>query len=212
MTKTTKKSVVIQSSPELMKELEDVVKELRSKKIKAIIFNHKNTMFKERGFALYNVTLRSAVTLGKSRDSDFSIANDVVLNDSRLTVLKDVAYLDDLLTHQNVYAIIDDENNFKCVDSKFNRKLEFDKESEDLMNLYYNEFSEQNNLPKYLVREKVGQYKLCYSCNKLILDELDSASVHGDDYCYDCIIKNGKESYVDANRLKLMQLHKLEID
>ena len=88
--------------------------------------------------------------------------------------------------------------------------MEFDKVSAESMTLYYNEFSEGNGLPRYLVREKEGQYKLCSSCHKLILDELDSAQISGEDYCYDCIVKLDKTNYVDSNKLKLMQLHRLE--
>lgn len=207
-----KQSIAICNSDELTKKLEDVVKKLKGMNIKVIVFNHKNLVFQNRGLALYNADKRCAVTLGKTRDSDFSIANDTILNETRLDAIIDVANASDVLSHPNVYAIIDNDNNFKCIDSQFNKKMEFDKESEDCLTLYYNEFSESNNLPKYLIREKVGQYKQCYSCHKLIIDELDSAQIHGDDYCYDCIVKQGKEDSVDNNKLKLMQLHRLEAE
>lgn len=212
MATTKKQSVVICSDANLVKELEDVVKLLRSKKIKAIIFNHKNTSYQNRGLALYNVEKRSAVTLGKTRDTDFSIANDTILNESRLRAIQDVAKEEDILKHKDVYAIIDDNNDFKCIESQFNKHMEFDKASEDCLTIYYNEFNDQNNLPKYLVREKENQYKLCSNCHKLILDELDSAQINSEDYCYDCIVKLDKQDYVDANRLKLMQLHRLEAE
>ena len=212
MATAKKQSVVICSDANLLKELEDVVKLLRSKKIKAIIFNHKNTSYQNRGLALYNVEKRSAVALGKTRETDFAIANDTILNESRLRVIQDVANAEDILKHKDVYAIIDDNNDFKCIESKFDKHMEFDKASEDCLTIYYNEFSDQNNLPRYLVREKENQYKLCSNCHKLILDELDSAQVSNEDYCYDCIIKLDKQDYVDANRLKLMQLHRLEAE
>ena len=210
MATTKKQSVVICSDAGLMKELEDVVKVLRGKKIKAIIFNHKNLSYQNRGLALYDVEHRSAITLGKTRDTDFSIANDTILNESRLRAIQDVANASDILKHKDVYAIIDNNDDFKCVDSKFDKHMEFDKVNAESLTLYYNEFSEGNGLPKYLVKEKEGQYKLCSSCHKLILDELDSAQISGEDYCYDCIVKLDKTNYVDSNKLKLMQLHRLE--
>lgn len=210
MATTKKQSVVICSDAGLMKELEDVVKVLKGKKIKAIIFNHKNLSYQNRGLALYDVEHRSAITLGKTRDTDFSIANDTILNESRLRAIQDVANASDILKHKDVYAIIDDNDDFKCIESKFNKHMEFDKVSAESLTLYYNEFSEGNGLPRYLVREKEGQYKLCSSCHKLILDELDSAQINGEDYCYDCIVKLDKTNYVDSNKLKLMQLHRLE--
>lgn len=210
MATTKKQSVVICSDAGLMKELEDVVKVLKGKKIKAIIFNHKNLSYQNRGLALYDVEHRSAITLGKTRDTDFSIANDTILNESRLRAIQDVANAPDILKHKDVYAIIDDNDDFKCIESKFDKHMEFDKVSAESLTLYYNEFSEGNGLPRYLVREKEGQYKLCSSCHKLILDELDSAQISGEDYCYDCIVKLDKTSHVDSNKLKLMQLHRLE--
>lgn len=210
MATTKKQSVVICSDAGLMKELEDVVKVLRGKKIKAIIFNHKNLSYQNRGLALYDVEHRSAITLGKTRDTDFSIANDTILNESRLRAIQDVANASDILKHKDVYAIIDNNDDFKCIESKFDKHMEFDKASAESLTLYYNEFSEGNGLPKYLVKEKEGQYKLCSSCHKLILDELDSAQISGEDYCYDCIVKLNKTNYVDSNKLKLMQLHRLE--
>ena len=210
MATTKKQSVVICSDDKLVKELEAVVKKLRDMKIKAIIFNHKNLAYQNRGLALYDVVHRSAITLGKTRDTDFSIANDTILNESRLRAIQDVANAQDILQHKDVYAIIDENNDFKCIDSKFNKHLEFDKPSEDCLTIYYNEFYESNGLAKYLIKETENQYKLCSSCHKLILDDLDSAQISGEDYCYDCIVKHDKESYVDSNRLKLMQLHRLE--
>lgn len=210
MATTKKQSIVICSDAGLMKELEDAVKVLKGKKIKAIIFNHKNLSYQNRGLALYDVEHRSAIILGKTRDTDFSIANDTILNESRLRVIQDVANVSDILKHKDVYAIIDNNDDFKCIESKFDKHMEFDKVNAESLTLYYNEFSEGNGLPKYLVREKEGQYKLCSNCHKLILDELDSAQINDKDYCYDCIVKLDKIDYVDSNKLKLMQLHKLE--
>lgn len=212
MAKKKQESIEVSKSPELVKRLEESAARLRGKNIKAIIFNHKNLVYDNRGLAVYNPVIRTVVTLGKIRETDFSIAPDTIINSSRLEAIEKVSKLDDLLKDPDVYAIIDSNNNFKCVDSKFDKQMEFDSESDDCMTVYYNSFSDTNNYPKYLVREKQGQYRLCRDCNKLLVDELDYAEVSGDSYCYDCIVKKGKEDYVDQKKLKLMQLHKLEAE
>lgn len=212
MSKTKKVSIEISKDQELVKRLEKVAEKLRGKNIKAIIFNHKDLVYDNRGLAMYNPTTRTIVTLGSIRPTDVSIAPDIIANIARLEAIESVADVDDLLSHSSVYAIIDMEDNFKCVDSQYNKKLEFDQDNSDCTTIYYNEFFATNNYPKYLVREKQGQYKLCYDCHKLLLDELDHAEVSGDEFCYDCIVKRGRENYVDPKKLKLMQLHKLEAE
>lgn len=212
MAKAKKVSIEISKDPELVKRLEEAAKKLRGKNIKAIIFNHKDLVYDNRGLTMYNPLTRTIVTLGSIRPTDFSIAPDIIANASRLEAIEAVADTDDILSHPTVYAIVDIENNFKCVDSKYNKKLEFDSDSEDCTTIYYNEYFEVNNYAKYLVREKKGQYKLCYDCHKLLLDDLDHAEVSGDEFCYDCIVKKGRESFVDPKKLKLMQLHKLEAE
>ena len=212
MAKTKKLAIEVSRDIELVKRMEEVSAKLCSKNIKAIIFNHKNLVYDTRGLAVYNPNTRHVVTLGSVRSTDFSVAPDTIVNVSRLEALEDVAKEEDLLKHPNVYAIVDKDNNFKCVDSKYDKKLDFDKDSEDCLTVYYNEYFEANNYPKYLVREKEGQYKLCYDCHKLLLDDLDHAEVGGDEFCYDCIVKRGRENAVDPKKLKLMQLHKLDAE
>lgn len=212
MAKTKKVSIEVSKDPALVKRMEEAAARLRGKDIKAVIFNHKNLVYDTRGLAVYNPISRTVVVLGSIRSSDFSIAPDVIVNTSRLEIIERISNLDNVLSDPDVYAVIDTKDFFNCVESKFNRKLEFDTDSADCTTIYYNEFSATNGYPKYLVREKVNQYKLCYSCHKLLLDELDHATINDDEYCYDCIVKDGREGYVDFKTLKLMQLHKLEAD
>lgn len=210
MAKSKRTTIEVSKDEGLVKRLEEAAKKLRDKNIKAIIFNHKNLVYNTRGLAVYNPITRTVVTLGSIRETDISIAPDIIINESRLDVIEKVSNLDDLLSDADVYAVIDTQNNFKCSESEFDKKLDFDSESEDCLIVYYNGFTSVNNYPKYLVREKKGQYKLCSECHKLLLDELDYADIHDNSFCYDCIVSKNKEYYVDSKKLKLMQLHKLE--
>lgn len=213
-----KLNVEISADAELVKRLNDVHSKLVAMGAKVILFNHENLVHCKRGLVSYNLQSREMIFMTLKDELNYAIASDTTANNKRLEALEEIVKSGKLIGNENVYGYFDNLNNFHCTDSKFDRHYDFDAANDDkpdyaaMTTIYFNPGTDSNNHPKYIIQEHHKQYGTCDECHKLILDELDGALVRGSMYCYDCIVKNEYEGYVDTNKLKLMQLNKMDQD